>query len=239
MFFDEADLRDAALLRSTLAASISPEDIHSSEFARDLAEKQAEEMQAASKRRLERQEKRIQEMQAAIAGGKAKSEELTPLLDEMHLRIETGRIVVSRASVLREIVQNAKQDQALANALKRGQTMERYNGNGSFSGRDLTVVEKAFARRFGRPLPISADGDTSLHRALGLDHSGRVDVAVTPDQPEGVWLRKFLESLRIPYYAFRKAVVGGATAPHIHIGPPSTRHTRAAAQQMKQNGLLL
>jgi hypothetical protein len=235
MFVDEADLRDDALLRATLSVSISAEDIHSSEFAQDLAEKQADEMQAASQRRLQRQEKRIELVQAAVNDGKAKTEDLTPLLDEMHLRIETGRIVVSRVSVVREIIRSARQEQALSVALKRGRTMEHYNGNGLFSGADLNVVQKAFARRFGRPLPISADGDTSLHRALGLDHSGRVDVAVAPDQPEGVWLRRYLESLRIPYYAFRKAVVGSATAPHIHIGPGSLRHTRAGINSLRQN----
>src|SRR6476646_4188135 len=85
IFVDESDLRDDALLRSTLSVSISPEDIHSSEFAQDLAEKQADEMQAASQRRMQRQEKRIQQMQAAVNEGKAQSEDLTPLLDEMHL----------------------------------------------------------------------------------------------------------------------------------------------------------
>jgi hypothetical protein len=235
VFVDEADLRDDALLRSTLSVSISPEDIHSSEFAQDLAEKQADEMQAASQRRLQRQEKRIQQMQAAVNDGKAGAKDLTPVLDEMHLRIETGRIVVSRASVVRQIIRSAREEQSLALAFKRSRTMERYSGNGLFSTADFNVVGKAFARRFGRPLPISADGDTSLHRALGLDHSGRVDVAVSPDEPEGVWLRKYLESLRIPYYAFRKAVVGSATAPHIHIGPPSIRHTRAGLSSVRQN----
>jgi hypothetical protein len=234
VFVDEADLRDDAMVRSTLSVSISPEDIHSSEFAQDLAEKQADEMQAASQRRMQRQEKRIQQMQTAVDEGNARAEDLTPLLDEMHLRIETGRIVISRVSVMREIIRSAREEQTLANALKR-RTMERYSGNGLFSSRDLNVVEKAFSRRFGRPLPISADGDTSLHRALGLDHSGRVDVAVAPDQPEGVWLRKYLETLRIPYYAFRKAVIGSATAPHIHIGPPSVRHTRASLNSLRRN----
>jgi hypothetical protein len=32
-----------------------------------------------------------------------------------------------------------------------------------------------------------------------------------------------LERLQTPYLAFRSAVVGAATAPHIHIGTGSTR----------------
>ena len=223
VFIDEADLRDQALLDTTLASTISPEDIRSSDFAQDLAEKQADEMMAASQRRLQRMEQRIQQVQTAVAAGQAKQEELTTLLDQMHLRIETGRLVISRATVVKEIVRSARADSARKSVAGR-RTMEKFGGNGRFSTSDLALVEKAFAKRFRRPLPISADGDTSLHRALGLDHTGRVDVAVAPDQLEGVWLRKYLESLRIPYYAFRKAVVGSATAPHIHIGPPSIRH---------------
>jgi hypothetical protein len=213
-----------------LSVTISPEDIRSSDFAQDLAEKQADEMTAASQRRISRMESRIQQVQAAVASGQAKQEDLTPLLDQMHLRIETGRLVISRAAVVKQIVLSARQDRSGRSALNRRGTMEKFGGNGRFAPADLRVVERAFARKFGRSLPISADGDTSLHRALGLDHTGRVDVAVSPDQPEGVWLRKYLETLRIPYYAFRKAVIGSATAPHIHIGPPSIRHARSTSQ---------
>jgi len=48
-------------------------------------------------------------------------------------------------------------------------------------------------------------------------------VAVNPDSPEGIWLREYLDERAIPYYAFRTAMRGKATAPHIHIGPGSTR----------------
>lgn len=217
VFLDEADLRDDALLQATLSATISPEDIRNSEFAQDLAETQADQMTAASQRRVQRMESRIKL-------GLHSNEEFTQLLDQMHLRIETARLVISRATLVNEIVRAARADQAAKTAWNRARTMEKFGGNGRFNSTDLAMVERAFTRKFGRTLPISADGDTSLHRALGLDHSGRVDVAVSPDQAEGIWLRKYLESLRIPYYAFRKAVVGSATAPHIHIGPPSIRH---------------
>ena len=76
--------------------------------------------------------------------------------------------------------------------------MERYDSRRPFTPAVLRSVETAFTRQFGRPLPISAQGDTALHRALGLDHSGRVDVAIHPDSPEGVWLRKYLGSQHIP-----------------------------------------
>jgi hypothetical protein len=58
---------------------------------------------------------------------------------------------------------------------------------------------------------------------MGFDHRNRVDVAVHPDQPEGVWLRDYLMQNGIPFFAFRQAVRGKATGAHIHIGPISTR----------------
>ncbi|HYA17233.1 MAG TPA: hypothetical protein VEF06_07195, partial [Bryobacteraceae bacterium] len=85
------------------------------------------------------------------------------------------------------------------------------------------AVEFAFAGKFSRPLPISADGETAVHRSFGFDHRGRIDVALSPDQPEGIWLMKFLEQKHIPYFAFRAAVPHKATGAHIHLGPESTR----------------
>ncbi len=104
------------------------------------------------------------------------------------------------------------------------QGMEHYEGSGGFEeSRDLAPLELAFETRFARPLPISAEGETEVHRALGFDHRGRVDVAVDPSQPEGVWLRLYLKLHNIPYYAFMHAIPGKATAAHVHIGPGSTR----------------
>jgi hypothetical protein len=84
-------------------------------------------------------------------------------------------------------------------------------------------VENAYQKKFGKPLPVSALGETAVHKALGFDHRGRVDVAVYPDTPEGSWLREYLTENRIPYFAFRHAIPGKATGAHIHIGPGSTR----------------
>ena len=62
-----------------------------------------------------------------------------------------------------------------------------------------------------------------MHRALGFDHTGRIDVALSPDSVEGKWLRTYLEARDIAYYAFRVAIAGRATGAHIHVGPGSTR----------------
>ena len=94
--------------------------------------------------------------------------------------------------------------------------------------RNSSRFPPAYERRFPKPLPVSAMGETAVHRALGFDHRGRVDVALSPDQPEGVWLRQYLEARRIPYFAFWQAVPGKATGAHIHIGPESTRLSAVA-----------
>jgi hypothetical protein len=109
--------------------------------------------------------------------------------------------------------------------------MEHFEGLGTFDeSRDLQAIERAFEIEFNRPLPISADGETEVHRALGFDHRGRIDVAIDPRDREGIWLRRYLRSRKIPYYAFTSAVAGKATAAHIHIGPGSNRLQRAAGK---------
>jgi hypothetical protein len=92
-----------------------------------------------------------------------------------------------------------------------------------FTHNDFEHVKQAFEHQFHTALPVSADGETAVHAALGFDHRNRVDVALLPDAPEGVWLRHYLEASAIPYYAFRSSVPGKATGAHIHIGPPSGR----------------
>jgi hypothetical protein len=104
-----------------------------------------------------------------------------------------------------------------------GKVYVKYEGKGNFTATDRQTMQLAFAGKFAKPLPVSADGETALHRSFGFDHRGRVDVALNPDQPEGVWLMRYLESKHIPYFAFRMAVPHKATGAHIHIGPESTK----------------
>jgi hypothetical protein len=96
-------------------------------------------------------------------------------------------------------------------------------GHGLLTSKDIKTLTLAFEKKFDKPLPVSARGETAVHRALGFDHTGRMDVALTPDSTEGKWLRAYLEANDIPYYAFRVAIPGKATGAHIHVGPGSTR----------------
>ena len=140
-------------------------------------------------------------------------------------------LVATRAGLVREIAEMARVEQQALEAQESlntlpapgGPVMERFDGEGSFTHEDFKRVLLAFEKQFGKPLPVSAQGETAVHRALGFDHRDRVDVAIFPDTAEGLWLRHYLESGDIPYYAFRHSVPGKATGAHIHMGPPSNR----------------
>ena len=101
----------------------------------------------------------------------------------------------------------------------------RFNGTMPFSLADLPRVERFFGGRFGRPLPISALGQSPAHDRIGFDHRQAVDVAVHPDSAEGLALMNYLQGQNIPFVAARQAVPGSSTGAHIHIGQPSRRIT--------------
>ncbi len=82
-----------------------------------------------------------------------------------------------------------------------------------------------FMARLGRPLPISAFGQTPLHDRMGLDHRNALDVAVHPDSPEGRALMDHLRNLGVPFIAAWGAIPGSTSGAHIHVGQPSPRVT--------------
>lgn len=96
-------------------------------------------------------------------------------------------------------------------------------GRGPFALAAVTSIEAFFAGQFGRPMPVSARGQTTTHARLGLDHRHGVDVAVHPDSEEGRGLIAHLRARGIPFLAFRGVVPGASTGPHVHIGPTSQR----------------
>ena len=67
-----------------------------------------------------------------------------------------------------------------------------YRGAARWSLAEAPKVQDFFARRFGRPLPVSAFGQSPVHDRLGFDHRDAIDVAVPPDSPEGGALMAFL-----------------------------------------------
>lgn len=219
---DLADAKDEAILEHTLYGELP---------AKGASGEVSTEMIAAAQRRVDRQQARLEKGREIVSAGVAAQSYLLPLQEELTLRQTSLDLAQLRARLIAE--------DAAANAVPRipdvpeatiddadlfAQGMEHYEGSGTFDEkRDLAPLEFAFEGKFTKPLPISAEGETDLHRALGFDHRGRVDVAVDPNRPEGIWLRQYLKLRKIPYYAFTHAIPGKATAAHVHIGPGSTR----------------
>jgi hypothetical protein len=99
----------------------------------------------------------------------------------------------------------------------------RHNGAAGWSLAGVPALVAFFEGRFGRRLPLSAVGQSAVHDRFGFDHREAVDVALHPDSPEGRALVAHLRARGIPFLAFRSAVRGAATGPHIHVGAPSPR----------------
>jgi len=102
--------------------------------------------------------------------------------------------------------------------------MIRYNGGAAWSLSDAWKVQQFFLGAFKKPLPIAVFGQGAIHDRWRLDHRNAMDVSLYPDGPEGQALLGFLRANGIPFLAFRQAIPGTATGPHIHIGRPSHRY---------------
>jgi hypothetical protein len=100
----------------------------------------------------------------------------------------------------------------------------RYNGATIWALSDAWKVQRFFLDAFKKPLPIAVFGQGAIHDRWRLDHHNAMDVSLHPDGPEGQALLGFLRNNGIPFLAFREAIPGTATGPHIHIGRPSHRY---------------
>jgi hypothetical protein len=210
---DIADAEDAAVLRRTLYGQVTDE--------------QADEMIAAADRRFARRQRAFDRAKQLVDVGAATQSTLDTLLQDLDFARKECDLVAERAQLVHELAamadaERTAEQRMVATPHASHDVGERHDGDGIFTPATFAKVELAFEGHFGKPLPVSANGETDVHRALGFDHRGRVDVAIHPDQPEGVWLREYLDENHIPYFAFRAAVPGKATGAHIHLGPVST-----------------
>jgi hypothetical protein len=205
--------------------------LHKYLYSKDLLPEQADQLIHIAQRMLvRRQADMIRMRQLASSGVVSRAEAQATDADYDRAQTEL-QLAQSRAMLIQQIAESLRIERALASIELQveshpewaGSVYTRYDGRGVFTSVDREKIANAFAMRFSRTLPISADGETATHRSMHFDHRGRIDVALRPDQVEGQWLLRYLETNRIPYFAFRSAVPGMATGPHIHIGPGSTR----------------
>jgi hypothetical protein len=213
-----ADAQDNMVLRRSLYGTVRVED---------FTKEQAEEMVAAAQRLVDRQQQRFEQSKELVEEGVLARASLAVMLEDLEFRKKALDLARYRAKLVDELAEYARAEEAVDSdegvEYKLGRIVERFNGTGLFTDVDWARLSAAFQRQFAKQLPVSARGETATHRALGFDHRGRIDIALNPDQREGVWLRGYLKRLKLPYFAFRAAVRGSATAPHIHLGPPSQR----------------
>jgi len=100
----------------------------------------------------------------------------------------------------------------------------RFNGGNGFLLSNAGRIQNYFSSTFNRPLPIAVFGQGAIHDRWRLDHRNAMDISLNPNDPEGQALMEFLRTSGIPFSAFRGAIPGVATGPHIHIGLPSHRY---------------
>jgi hypothetical protein len=215
---DVQDALDGSILKKSL-------------YSTDMLPEQADQMIMVAQRMVFRRQRALMDMQELVSAGvisRSEAEASGVNLDRARQELEWAQ---TRAELVRQVAESVRLEKAIASMETQaeshpewiGNIYTKYEGSGVFTPADLKTLETDYLSHFAKPLPISADGETAVHRSLGFDHRGRVDVAVMPDQPEGVWLRHYLESKRIPYFAFRAAVPHQATGAHIHVGPGSTK----------------
>lgn len=212
-----ADVNDEAILSETLFAPTKLADLTPEQQARMLG---------AAERRFERQAGLVGERQKLLEMGAIARAEMGTVETELETRRHVLDLARDRVRLIEAQRQMALEEQNLEHALESGtsrKAMVKFEGSGHFYPSDFEAIAAAFEQQFHFPLPVTAHGQTRLHQSLGLDHRGKIDVGLKPEQPEGIWLRRLLEERQIPYIAFRAAVPGAATAPHIHLGTGSSR----------------
>ena len=158
-----ADAQDAAFLRKTL-------------YGPDLTPDQADEMIAVATRRFDRRKKAFDDAKNLVDAGVEPPVSLATFLDDLSLARKTCDLAETRAKLTRELAEMAKAEEAIEAKLLTDPAAapaiaERFDGDGVFTATTFTRVETAFSGQFGKPLPVSAMGDTAVHRALGFDHT--------------------------------------------------------------------
>ena len=100
----------------------------------------------------------------------------------------------------------------------------RFTGTSGWGLGQAWKIQRFFSDSFKKQLPVAVFGQGAIHDRWRLDHRNAMDISLHPDSAEGKALLSFLQQNGIPYLAFRSAIPGTATGPHIHIGRPSHRY---------------
>lgn len=164
-----------------------------------------------SKRELEDSEQAVAEANAKAAGVRQQISAADTQIAQGLVEMETEK-------------QIAKGGKLPRGTLVQSTSFIRYTGMSGWTIAQTGKVQNFFQQTFKRPLPIAVFGQGAIHDRWRLDHHNAMDISLNPDGPEGQALMNYLRANGIPFSAFRGAIPGVATGPHIHIGLPSHRY---------------
>ncbi len=243
--------RPSARAKKGTAAQSKAEPQPASELARLRAQfvEATREVKSSLTQLLELYEKDVKKADERVA----KSRELFNAglvskreLGDDELAAENARAKVARVEgqlksadvQIAETLVEAEAEEAAAKAFAKARTAPRatggllttaayirYGGARMWSLSEAGGVMQFYSRSFGRQLPVSSFGQSPVHDRWGYAHHNAMDVGVSPDSVEGRALMEHLRAAGIPFTAFRFAIPGTATGPHIHIGRPSHKIT--------------
>jgi hypothetical protein len=174
--------------------------------------------------RLLKSRKRLSSMEEAVAAAQRRLDADEPTLAQLEIEAIQTRERLDRVHARDPRILPITYEYAISGLTAL--PLLRFLGHGNWNLRLVSDISTAYELRFHRVLPVSALGQSSTHDRLGWDHSHAADVAVHPSSEEGQWLITYLRLHDIPFMAFRRAIPGIATGPHVHIGEASQRLRR-------------
>ena len=185
--------------------------------------------------KVKRAEAKLEQSQKLFAEGlipRAQLEESERLLTEAKSEVaKTQRDIVSADAQAAGIYAETAAEKEIAKNLRlarqslvRTSSFTRFTGAPGWGISEAWKVQRFFSDTFKKQLPIAVFGQGAIHDRWRLDHRNAMDISLHPDSAEGQGLLNFLQKNGIPYLAFRSAIPGTATGPHIHIGRPSHRY---------------
>ncbi len=160
----------------------------------------------------------VEENERALALAKEKINELNRQMANAEAQIAGVLVETEADEVIAKNLRLAKQ------GLIRTSSFTRFTGAGGWNISEAWKIQRFFSDTFNKQLPIAVFGQGAIHDRWRLDHHNAMDIGLHPDGVEGQALLNFLQKNGIPYSAFRSAIPGTATGPHIHIGRPSHRY---------------
>ena len=160
----------------------------------------------------------VEENERAVAAAKAQVEDTRRQMTNADAQIAG---IFAETAAEQQLAKNLR---LARQSLVRTASFTRFTGAPGWGLSEAWKVQRFFSDTFKKQLPIAVFGQGAIHDRWRLDHRNAIDIELHPDGVEGRALLEFLQKNGIPYLAFRSAIPGTATGPHIHIGRPSHRY---------------